>query len=106
MFKIHDHRLVLIALIAFAVGVAICFYYLSTSKRADIYQKPAQTYDYYYIYAEEDGRELMCVPLAISVDDELITEDNKRYKVINVDGNKGIARYVEDVNIERYKPKE
>jgi hypothetical protein len=105
MFTIHGHRLILIALIAFAVGIVISLYFLSTPKRADINQKPAQIYEYYYIYAEEDGRELMRVPLAISVDDELITEDNKRYKVIKVDGDKGIARFLEDVDIERYKPK-
>lgn len=68
-------------------------------------KQPAQAYDYYYIYAEEDGRELMRVPVDVSANDELITEDNKRYKVIKVEGNKGVARYVEDVNIEQYKLK-
>lgn len=104
MLTIRGRRMVLIAFIAFAFGAVISLYCLSTPKEADINPNPAQIYDYYYIYAEEDGRELMRVPLAVNIDDELITEDNKRYKVIKVDGDKGIARYVEDVNIERYKP--
>ncbi|MEM5771010.1 MAG: stage II sporulation protein P, partial [Bacillota bacterium] len=60
---------------------------------------------YYYIYAEEDGRELMRVPIAVSIDDELITEDNKRYRIVRVEENRGIARFVENVNIEQYKTK-
>lgn len=68
-------------------------------------QKPEQPYEYYYVYAEEDGRELMRVPVAISIGDELITEENKRYRVITVSEDKGIARYVEMVNLEEYRPK-
>lgn len=107
MFTLHSSRLriTIIALIAFAIGIAIVVYTLPSFKRVHMYQKPAQVYDYYYIYAEEDGRELMRVPIAINVDDELITEDNKRYRVIRIDGDRGTARYVEDVNIQEYAPK-
>lgn len=107
MFTTRYNRLhiVIIALIVFAVGIVITVYHLPPLKGTNTYQKPLQTYDYYYIYAEEDGRELMRVPIAINIDDELITEDNRRYRVISVAGDKGIARYVEDVNLEQYRPK-
>lgn len=105
MFTIRRPPMLVTAIIlaALAAGAVLAVYFLYPGKGGSTYQKPAQPYDYYYIYAEEDGRELMRVPLAISIDDELITEDNKRYKVIKVEGDKGIARYVEDVNLEKYK---
>ena len=97
--------LIIISAIILVAGSMAALYYSPQLRGGHINEKPVQTYDYYYIYAEEDGRELMRVPITISVDDELITEDNKRYKIISVQGDKGIARYVEDINIEQYKPK-
>jgi hypothetical protein len=95
----------LIAFIAFLIGIAIIVN-LIPLKGFGVYQKPEQeAHEYYYIYAEEDGRELMRVPVAVSIDDELITDDNKRYKIVKTEGNKGIARYVETVNMDEYKPK-
>ena len=90
---------IILALLAVAIVIAFCAF-----GGGSTYRKPAQAYDYYYIYAEEDGRELMRVPVAISIDDELITEDNKRYRIIKVEDNKGVARYVEEVDLEKYKP--
>lgn len=96
-------NLILLGLITFAIAVALIIY-IVPFKGFGNYQKPEAAYEYYYVYAEEDGRELMRVPVPINIDDELITDDNKRYKIISVDGNKGIARFVENVNLEKYIP--
>jgi hypothetical protein len=98
-------HLIVLALIAFLVGIGLMVYFIPFKGLGE-YHKPEQAYEYYYIYAEEDGRELMRVPVAISIDDELITEDNKRYKIVQIEGNKGIARFVEMIDIEKYKPKQ
>jgi hypothetical protein len=98
-------RLIVLAIIAFLVGIGLIVYFIPFNGLG-VYHKPEQAHEYYYIYAEEDGRELMRVPVVISIDDELITEDNKRYKIVQIEGNKGIARYIELVDIEKYKPKQ
>lgn len=97
--------LLIIGFLAFLIGVAIIVS-IVPFKGFSVSQKPEQPYEHYYIYAEEDGRELMRVPIAISIDDELITEDNKRYKIVKVEGDKGIAQYVETISLEEYRPKE
>jgi stage II sporulation protein P len=97
--------ILILGFLALLIGVAVMAYIIPF-KGFGVSQKPEQHYEYYYIYAEEDGRELMRVPIAINVGDELITEDNKRYKVVKVEGDKGIATYVETVSLEEYRPKE
>ena len=62
-----------------------------------------QIYDYYLILDEIDGRHLMYVPLIVNVGDEVRTDENKRYKVIKIEENRATARFVEDVNLEKYK---
>lgn len=96
--------ILILGILALLIGVAVLVFILPF-KGFGVSQKPEQPYEYYYIYAEEDGRELMRVPITINIGDELITEDNKRYKVIKVDGAKGIAQYVETISLEEYKPK-
>ncbi len=72
-----------------------------------VQQKPEQTpqkiYDYYTIIEENTGEVLMYVPLVVSPGDELISEDNKRYKIIKVKENQAYARFVENLNLELYK---
>lgn len=97
--------LALLAILAFITGIAL-FIYVLPLKGMSVYHKPEQAYEHYYIYAEEDGRELMRVPIVVNIDDELLTEDNKRYKVIRVDGDKAIARFVEIVDIQQFAPKQ
>jgi len=65
--------------------------------------EPQQIYDYYIIVDEIDGHSLMYVPLVVNVGDEVLTDENKRYKVVKIEENRGIARFVEDVNLEKYK---
>ena len=72
-----------------------------------IQQKPdpqsQKIYDYYIIVDEIDGHSLMYVPLVVSIGDEVLTEENKRYKVVRIEENRAFARFVEDVNLEKYK---
>lgn len=68
-------------------------------------QAPQQIYDYYIIIDEKTGQSLMYVPLVVSPGDEVITENNQRFRVIRLEENHAIARYVEDVNLDKYKKK-
>jgi hypothetical protein len=62
-------------------------------------QAPQKVYDHYVILEEETDRMLMYVPLVVSVGDELITEENKRYQVVRIEENRAYARFVENVGI-------
>lgn len=66
-------------------------------------QSPHQVYDYYIIVDENTKETLMYVPLVVNVGDELISETNKRYKIIKVEENQAYARFVEDLNLELYR---
>lgn len=69
-------------------------------------QPPQKAYDYYQIIDLETERTLMYVPLVVSVGDEVVSEENKRYQVVRVEENRAYARFVENVDIEKYKPKQ
>lgn len=69
-------------------------------------QAPQKVYDYYIIIDEQDGKTLMYVPLVVSVGDELISEENKYYQVVRIEENRAYARFVKDVDLEKYKPPE
>lgn len=64
---------------------------------------PQKVYDYYTIIDEVDGHNLMYVPLVVNVGDEVLTEENKRYKIVKIEQNRAFARFVENVNLENYK---
>lgn len=74
-----------------------------------VQQKPApqiqKIYDYYIIVDEVDNHSLMYVPLVVNVGDEVLTEENKRYKVIRIEQNRAIARFVEEIKLEEPKKK-
>lgn len=57
-------------------------------------QKPAQqpVYDYYEIVDEAGGESLMTIPIVVNVGDELLTEDNRRFRIVKVVENKAYAR--------------
>ena len=59
-------------------------------------QKPApQTiHDYYEILDESSGESLMMVPLVVNVGDELLTEDNRWFRIVKVVEDKAYARRV------------
>ncbi len=65
--------------------------------------EPQKIYDYYIILDEIDGHSLMYVPLVVNVGDEVLTEENKRYKIVRIEENRAFARFVEDVSLEEYK---
>jgi len=62
-------------------------------------------YDYYIIVDEVDSHSLMYVPLVVNIGDEVLTEENKRYKVVRIEENRAYARFIEDVNLQKYKKK-
>ena len=66
-------------------------------------QAPQKMYDHYIIHDEATNEVLMYVPLVVSVGDELISDKNKRYKVVKVEENQAYARFVEDLNLELYQ---
>jgi hypothetical protein len=67
--------------------------------------EPQKVYDYYFILDETDGHSLMYVPLVVSVGDEILTEENKLYKVVKIEENRAYARFVKDINLDKYKKK-
>ena len=85
------------------------FFYFSPLHFFPFLQKPEplpQTnplYEHYLIFDEADGRMLMEVPITVYVGDELLTEENQIYKVVRVEENRAYARFVEKVNLEKYK---
>lgn len=60
-------------------------------------------YDRYMILDETDGRYLMDVPVIVHIGDEVLTEENHIYKVIRLEENRAYARFIEKVNLEKYK---
>jgi hypothetical protein len=92
----------LLVVAALALGV---IYYVPTllSIQAKPEPAPQKAYDYYIIIEEDTKEILMYVPVVVNVDDELISEQNKRYKIVKVEGNQAYARFVEDLNLELYK---
>ncbi|WP_371376698.1 stage II sporulation protein P [Sporomusa aerivorans] len=62
-------------------------------------QPPQKVYDYYIIRDESTNEILMYVPIVVSIDDELISESNKRYKIVKIEENQAYARFVEDLNL-------
>ncbi|MBC8014216.1 MAG: stage II sporulation protein P [Sporomusaceae bacterium] len=67
--------------------------------------QPQKLHDYYIISDEIDGHSLMYVPLVVNIGDEVITEENKRYKVVRIEENRAFARFVEDISLEEHKKK-
>ena len=61
-------------------------------------------YPYYFIYEEKSGCHLMTVSIVVTTGDELISEDNKLYRIVRVDENKAYARYVRDFVLPSLSP--
>jgi hypothetical protein len=103
------HRLYIITGIILLGGFTVFgFSHLLPSNILYIHEKPLQEpvkrYQYYRIIAEDDQRTLMYVPVAVTVGDELITEENQRYKVVRIEENRAYARFVENVPLKKYAP--
>lgn len=106
------HRRLFLILGTLAIGGLLLWILLSYLPLhiLSVHQKPEQPpqkiYDYYIIMEETTGAVLMRVPLIVSVGDELISEDNKRYRIVKVEENRAYARYIEDINIDQPKPQQ
>jgi hypothetical protein len=107
MFFKHRWALILGSLLLGSVlvyGVISLFPLSMLTPQQKPEQPPQKTYDYYLIIDNDTNKTLMYVPLVVSVGDEVITEENKRYQVIRIEENRAYARFVENVNLEKYKP--
>lgn len=97
----------LASLLALIAIVTIGVVYYGPLTMFSVQQKPEQppqkVYDYYIVVEEDTKEVLMYVPIVISVGDELVSEQNKRYKIIKIEENMAYARFVEDLNLELYK---
>ncbi len=85
---------------------AIIYYapsFMSVQQKPE--QSPKKIYDYYIIVDEKTGKSLMYVPLLVSPGDEVITDENQRFRVLRVEENHAIASYVEDIDLNKYKIK-
>lgn len=91
-------------LLTIALTHLIPLNYLSVQQKPE--QRPQQLHDYYIIMDEKTGAELMYVPLVVSIGDEVITEDNKRYTIVTIKQNRAYARYVEMVDIHPKRDKD
>lgn len=89
------------------VAVVIIGVYYAPFTMFSVQPKPEQTpqkiYDYYIIVEEDTKEVLMYVPIVVSIGDELVSDQNKRYKIVKVEENQAYARFVEDLNLELYK---
>lgn len=92
-----------------AVIAALGFLHMLPLNILSVQQKPEQApqkvYDYYLIIDEQDGHTIMYVPLVVSVGDELISEENKYYQIVRIEENRAYARFVKNVDLEKYKQK-
>lgn len=95
-----------------AITACICIvlllslsYLLPLDSLLPVQRKPfaplQKAYDYYVVVDEANQEVLMYVPLVVSMDDELITEDNRLFRVVRVEGNIAYARYIGQVKLEQ-----
>jgi len=75
-----------------------------TASARDMLGMTEAVYPYYFIYEEKSGHHLMTVSIVVTTGDELISEDNKLYRVVRVDENKAYARYVRDLVLPSLSP--
>jgi len=105
--KFKTHHLLLTVIIIVLSIFAFSALHILPLNIFSIQQKPnsqpQKIYDYYIILDEMDGHSLMYVPLVVNVGDEVLSEENKRYKVVRIEENRAFARFIEDINLEKYK---
>lgn len=91
--------LVLVATMLLTAGAMLLHrQHLTRSGRDD--RVPPKKYAYYRIIDEKTEKTLMTISSGpVMKGDELITEDNKLYVVVKVEGNNAYARFVEKVRL-------
>lgn len=66
--------------------------------------EPETPHPFYQIIDIETAQTLMYVPVKVTVGDELVSEENKRYQIVRIEENRAYARFVEYINIKEYAP--
>lgn len=55
---------------------------------------------HFYVITDEKGQtELMRIPLAVSIGDEVLASDNKLYRVTRIEGGHAYAAYIRQVKL-------
>jgi hypothetical protein len=70
--------------------------YIAPSNQIDAVQK---SYDYYDITDETDQKVLMRIPVVVNIGDELLTDDNKLYRVTRIEENHAYAAFIRTVKL-------
>lgn len=96
------NRWILMAVIAVTL-VTIGLYGINRANpwRPAPIRTPRQEYAYYRIVDEKTGKTLMTISSGpVIIGDELLTEGNKWYVVVKVEGNLAYARYVKTIKLD------
>lgn len=56
-------------------------------------------YAYYTITDESGALELMRVPLLVQIDDEVLADDNKLYRVVRIEEDRAYAKFIRQVKL-------
>lgn len=60
----------------------------------------------FYTVVDENGNKVLLTGWGIEVGDQFITENNKRYEIVSVEGDMGKAKFIGDINLSQYLPAE
>lgn len=86
--RIMNKILLIIALVIFTCSMAIQGYAANSSN--------------YYNIVDENGKTVYVTAWEMQIGDECLTEDNKRYQVVSMEGNTAHAKLVGEVNLSQY----
>lgn len=75
-----------------------------TATARQFFGLPQLIYPYYFIYEEKSGHHLMTVSVVVTVGDELVSEDDRLYRIIRLEKNNAYARYVRDLTLSTPSP--
>lgn len=86
--------------------IFLLYYFLFSAPIKNRYIVPSpelkttqKLYDYYEINDEKDNTMLMRIPVVVTVGDELITEDNKLYRVTKIEENQAYAKFIKNITL-------
>ncbi|EGO63694.1 hypothetical protein [Acetonema longum] len=85
------------------VGFFLLYPYFNPAPQSKPEPLPEKPYEYYIIHDEATGEILMYVTtVQVNVGDELITEKNEKYVVVEVVENKAYARFSQKEDVKKY----
>ncbi len=96
--------IVLIAVLGFGIFYPSALSSLTEVPRRMLGLEPI-VYPYYFIYDEASDRHLATVSIVVTVDDELITEDDRLFRIVRIKENRAYARYVRDLELTEADPR-